>query len=85
MLRIVSNLSWKLYAGERNSTRIVQSSNYKLKSLNSISKIATVYFLPNLVYSNQLKWVPQGNQQTKKLKVGLVHENILIAKLRENQ
>jgi len=38
-----------------------------------------------LVYSNQLKWVPQGNQQAKKLKVGLVHESILIAKLGENQ
>jgi hypothetical protein len=38
-----------------------------------------------LVYSNQLKWVPQGNQQAKKLKIALVHENILIAKLGENQ
>jgi DNA-directed RNA polymerase I and III subunit RPAC1 len=29
--------------------------------------------------------VPQGNQLTKLNKVKLVHENIMIAKLRENQ
>ena len=36
-----------------------------------------------IVYSNQLKWIPQGNQATKLPKgVKLVHDNIVIAKLR---
>lgn len=40
-----------------------------------------------LVYSSSLKYVPQGSQShNKDLKsVKLVHHNILIAKLRENQ
>lgn len=38
-----------------------------------------------VVYSNQLKWIPQGNQLVKLQKAKLVFENILIAKLRENQ
>ena len=37
------------------------------------------------MYSSQLKWIPQGNQQTRLKEVRLVHDNILIAKLRENQ
>lgn len=41
--------------------------------------------MPYPVYSSQLKWIPQGNQLVKKLKTELVHGNILIAKLRENQ
>lgn len=32
-----------------------------------------------------MKWIPQGNQQTKFATVKLVHDNIVIAKLRENQ
>ena len=35
--------------------------------------------------SNQLKWVPQGGQKGRFNKVGLVHPNIILIKLRENQ
>ena len=61
------------------------SSNYSLNSLNNIYRTAMVHLQLSVVYSNQLKWVPQGNKNAKKLKVELVHDNIIIAKLRENQ
>lgn len=40
-----------------------------------------------IVYSSALEWVPIGNQKEtfKDCPVRPVHENIIIAKLRENQ
>jgi DNA-directed RNA polymerases I and III subunit RPAC1 len=40
-----------------------------------------------IVYSGDLKWIPVGNQKAKfdGIKIGPVHDNIIIAKLRENQ
>lgn len=40
---------------------------------------------PMSVYSNQLKWVPQGNQLSRMSNVKPVHSDILIAKLNPGQ
>lgn len=40
---------------------------------------------PINVYSNEIKWVPQGNQLSRIKKTGPVHDDILVAKLSPGQ